>query len=190
MGNRLTKIYTRTGDSGQTGLGDGSRIAKTASRVEAMGNADELNSVLGILIDEPLPEEISDCLVNVQHTLFDIGGELSIPGHTLVKPGKVDYLEHTLDQLNKDLPPLKEFILPGGARSAAVCHLARSVCRRLERSLFAVDDQQSVSTVAQQYVNRLSDLLFVIARTLNQEAGELDVLWNHDRQSKADSTDS
>ena len=136
MGNRLTKIYTRTGDSGETGLGDGSRIAKTASRVEAMGNADELNSILGILVGEPLPEPISECLVNVQHTLFDIGGELSIPGHTLVKLDRVVYLEHTLDQLNKDLPPLKDFILPGGVRSAAVCHLARSVCRRLERSLF------------------------------------------------------
>ena len=190
MGNRLTKIYTRTGDSGETGLGDGGRIAKTAPRVEAMGNADELNSVLGILIDEPLPEEISDCLINVQHTLFDIGGELSIPGHTLVKPDRVAYLEHTLDQLNKDLPPLKDFILPGGTRSAAVCHLARSVCRRLERSLFAVDDQQSVTTVTLQYVNRLSDLLFVIARTLNREAGEPDLLWDHDRRSKADSTGS
>ena len=190
MGNRLTKIYTRTGDSGETGLGDGSRIAKTASRVEAMGNADELNSVLGILVDEPLPEPISECLFNVQHTLFDIGGELSIPGHNLVKPDQVVYLEQTLDQLNKDLPPLKDFILPGGARSAAVCHLARSVCRRLERSLFAVDDQQSVTTVTLQYVNRLSDLLFVIARTLNQKAGEPDVLWDHVRQSKSDSTNS
>lgn len=190
MGNRLTKIYTRTGDSGETGLGDGSRIAKTASRVEAMGNADELNCILGILADELLPELVSECLINVQHTLFDIGGELSIPGCTLVKPDRVVYLEHTLDQLNKDLPPLKDFILPGGARSAAVCHHARSVCRRLERSLFAVDDQQSVATVTLQYVNRLSDLLFVIARTLNQDAGEPDVLWDHDRQSKADSTGS
>ena len=189
MGNRLTKIYTRTGDSGETGLGDGSRIAKTAPRVEAMGNADELNSVLGILIVEPLPETISDCLINVQHTLFDIGGELSIPGHTLVKPDRVTYLETTLDRLNKDLPPLKDFILPGGAKSAAVCHLARSVCRRLERSLFAVDHQQPVNGVTQQYVNRLSDLLFVIARTLNKEAGEPDVLWDHDRQNKVYSTD-
>ena len=190
MGNRLTKIYTRTGDSGETGLGDGSRIAKTAPRVEAMGNADELNSVLGILIVEPLPETISDCLINVQHTLFDIGGELSIPGHTLVKSDRVVYLEQTLDQLNKDLKPLKDFILPGGTRSAAYCHLARSVCRRLERSLFSVGDQQSVSTVTQQYVNRLSDLLFVIARTLNQEADEPDVLWNHERKSKVDSANS
>ena len=190
MGNRLTKIYTRTGDSGETGLGDGSRITKTAPRVEAMGNADELNSVLGILIVEPLPETITECLINVQHTLFDIGGELSIPGHTLVKPNKIVYVEHTLDQLNKDLPPLKDFILPGGTKSAAICHLARSVCRRLERSLFAVDDQQSVSTVTQQYINRLSDLLFVIARTLNQETGKPDVLWNHDRQTNGDSTDS
>ena len=190
MGNRLTKIYTRTGDSGETGLGDGSRIAKTAPRVEAMGNADELNSLLGMLIDEPLPAPITECLFNVQHTLFDIGGELSIPGHTLVKPERVVYLENTLDQLNKDLPPLKDFILPGGARSAAVCHLARSVCRRLERSLFAVDDQHSVTAVTLQYVNRLSDLLFVIARTLNREAGEPDLLWDHDRRSKADSTGS
>ncbi len=190
MGNRLTKIYTRTGDSGETGLGDGTRIAKTAPRVEAMGHADELNSVLGILIVEPLPESISECLVNVQHTLFDIGGELSIPGHTLVRSDRVIYLENTLDQLNKNLSPLKDFILPGGAKSAAVCHLARSICRRLERSLFSVDDQQSVSTVTQQYVNRLSDLLFVIARTLNQEAGEPDVLWNHDRNNNSDSAES
>ena len=186
MGNRLTKIYTRTGDSGETGLGDGSRIAKTAPRVEAMGNADELNSVLGMLIDEPLPETISECLVNVQHTLFDIGGELSIPGHTLVKPDRVAYLEQTLDDLNKDLLPLKDFILPGGARSAAVCHLARSVCRRLERSLFSVNDQQAVNTVTQQYVNRLSALLFAIARTLNREAGPPDVLWNTSRPTKTD----
>ena len=116
MGNRLTKIYTLTGDSGETGLGDGSRIAKTAPRVEVMGNADELNSVLGILLDEPLPETISECIINVQHTLFDIGGELSIPGHALVKPDRIVYLEHTLDYLNKDLPPLKDFILPGGVR--------------------------------------------------------------------------
>ena len=190
MGNRLTKIYTRTGDSGKTGLGDGSRIAKTAPRVEAMGNADELNSVLGILLVGPLPETISECLVHVQHTLFDIGGELSIPGHTMVKPDSVAYLENTLDELNKNLSPLKDFILPGGAQPAAVCHVARSVCRRLERSLFAVDDQQDVSTVTQQYVNRLSDLLFVIARTLNQEAGEPDVLWNHDRHNKIDLTKS
>ena len=189
MGNRLTKIYTRTGDSGETGLGDGSRIAKTAPRVEAMGNADELNSLLGTLLVEPLPETISECLVNVQHTLFDIGGELSIPGHTLVRSDRVIYLENTLDQLNKDLSPLKDFILPGGTRSAAVCHLARSVCRRLERSLFGIDDQQSVSTVTQQYVNRLSDLLFVIARTVNRESGEPDVLWNHDRQIKTDSAE-
>ena len=190
MGNRLTKIYTRTGDSGEKVIGHGSRIAKTASTVEAMGNADELNIMLGILADESLPETISDCLINVQHTLFDIGGELSIPGHTLVKSDRVVYLEQTLDRLNKDLTPLKDFILPGGTRSAAYCHLARSVCRRLERSLFAVGGQQSVSTITQQYVNRLSDLLFVIARTLNQEAGEPDVLWNHDRQSRINSANS
>ena len=182
MGNRLSKIYTRTGDEGTTGLGDGSRVPKTAPRVHAMGEVDELNSVIGVLMLEDLPDEIRSCLVRVQHTLFDLGGELSFPGYSLVKESDVTYLETTLDQLNAALAPLKEFILPGGCRAAAFCHQARSVCRRVERNLFTVDQNSPVSKVGLAYINRLSDLLFVMARSLNHAAGEADVLWQHDRK--------
>jgi len=181
MGHRLSKIYTRTGDDGTTGLGDGARVPKTSPRVEAMGAVDELNSVIGLLMTESLPDSIRGTLSAVQHSLFDLGGELSLPGQELVHDEQVTQIENTLDQMNEPLSPLKDFILPGGTQAAALCHQARSVCRRLERSLFAVSDGHPVSPISLQYVNRLSDLLFVIARALNRTSGATDVLWEHDR---------
>ena len=183
MGKRLSKIYTRTGDEGMTGLGDGTRVSKTSPRVDAMGGVDELNSLIGLMMTEDLPEEIRQFLTVVQHTLFDLGGELSLPGHSLVSPERVTAVENMLDDLNASLAPLEEFILPGGTRTAALCHVARSTCRRVERALFAVDDGHAVSNTLHQYVNRLSDLLFVMARSLNQSAGEPDILWQHKKPS-------
>jgi cob(I)alamin adenosyltransferase len=179
MANRLSKIYTRTGDSGTTGLGDGTRVAKSDLRVEAMGDVDELNAVLGMLLVEDLPDDVRDSLLAIQHDLFDLGGELCMPGHTFMQAGRVTFLEMTLDTWNEALTPLKEFILPGGSRAAAVCHLARTVCRRAERGLHALHAQSPVTPVALQYLNRLSDLLFVLCRTLNRHAGVPDVLWNN-----------
>jgi cob(I)alamin adenosyltransferase len=179
MANRLSRIYTRTGDAGTTGLGDGSRVSKSDLRVQAMGEVDELNAVLGMLLAEALPEDVRDCLQAIQHDLFDMGGELSMPGHTFMQAGRVAVLEQTLDGWNAELSPLKEFILPGGSRAAAVCHLARTVCRRAERVLHALHAQSPVTAVNLQYLNRLSDLLFVLCRTLNRHAGLPDVLWNN-----------
>ena len=184
MGKRLSKIYTRTGDDGTTGLSDGSRVPKTSTRVEAMGEVDELNSLIGLLMTEPLPDHIGDFLVLVQHTLFDLGGELSLPGHVLVNSGQIVAVEQMLDGLNESLAPLEEFILPGGARTAAHCHVARSACRRAERALVSVDDGHPISDISQQYINRLSDLLFVMARSLNQLAGQPDILWQHSKSHK------
>jgi cob(I)alamin adenosyltransferase len=180
MGNRLSKIYTRTGDQGSTGLGDGTRIAKDSLRVDAMGTVDELNAVIGLLLTEPVSEPIRNVLTRVQHDLFDLGGELCIPGHAMLKPGRVAQLEQTLDQFNEPLPPLKEFILPGGSRAAACCHLARTVCRRAERDVIRLGRNEAVSEAALQYLNRLSDLLFVLCRVLNREAGRSDVLWQNE----------
>jgi cob(I)alamin adenosyltransferase len=180
MGNRLSRIYTRTGDDGTTGLGDGTRVAKDSTRVEAMGTVDELNAVIGILLTEPLPEAISKTLTRVQHDLFDLGGEICIPGHVMVKAERITVLEETLDQLNDDLSPLKEFILPGGTRAAAYCHLARTVCRRAERQLIKLGHEEAVTDVSLQYLNRLSDLLFVMCRVLNKDAGCADVLWKNE----------
>lgn len=177
MGHRLSKIYTRTGDDGTTGLGDGTRVKKTSPRVEAMGAVDELNSVIGILLTHEVPEDIRAPLTDIQHELFDLGGELSIPGRTAVTEAQVGRLEATLDQLNADLAPLKEFILPGGTQAAAMCHLARAVCRRAERCVHHLAENESVSPVAAKYLNRLSDLLFVIGRVLNARHGRQDVLW-------------
>jgi cob(I)alamin adenosyltransferase len=182
MGHRLSKIVTRTGDAGTTGLGDGSRVAKDAPRIEAIGAVDELNSTLGVLLAEPLPPAIADCLTDVQHDLFDLGGELSIPGYESITDAHVERLEHAVEQFNATLPPLKEFILPGGARAAALAHVARTVCRRAERSLVALAATQPVSDPARRYANRLSDLLFVLARELNRAAGGTDVLWRKDRR--------
>ncbi|ROH84495.1 cob(I)yrinic acid a,c-diamide adenosyltransferase [Pseudomethylobacillus aquaticus] len=179
MGNRLSKIYTRTGDDGTTGLGDGSRIDKDSLRVEAMGDVDELNAIIGMLLTETLREDVVAALTRVQHDLFDLGGEICIPGHAMVKAERVTQLEQLLDALNEPLEPLKEFILPGGSRGAAVCHLARTVCRRAERQLIRLSRESEVTAVSLQYLNRLSDLLFVLARALNRDAGQGDVLWKN-----------
>lgn len=182
MGNRLSKIYTRTGDDGTTGLGDGSRVRKDSLRVEAYGTVDELNSALGVLLATPdLPSEVSACLTEVQHELFDMGGELCIPGHTAIKAAHVTRLETTLDGFNDPLPPLKEFILPGGGPAAAACHLARAIARRAERRVWALAAVEPVSAELTHYLNRLSDLLFVVARVLARRAHGTEVLWRHDR---------
>ena len=180
MANRLSKIYTRTGDMGTTGLGDGTRVAKDSLRVVAMGDVDELNSVLGLLLTEPVSAKIRDCLTSVQHDLFNMGGEICMPGYDLIKPERVTALETILDEWNDTLPALKEFILPGGSRAAAYCHLARTVCRRAERQLHTLNSHEKITEISLQYINRLSDLLFVLCRILNVEAGEPDVLWKNE----------
>ena len=180
MGTRLSKIYTRTGDDGSTGLGDGSRTEKDSLRVEAIGTVDELNSVIGILLCHKLPEITQSALTNIQHSLFDIGGELCIPGSTVITADRVATLEQRLDALNADLAPLKEFILPGGSPAAAACHQARAVCRRAERRAYSLSKSETINPVSIKYLNRLSDLLFVMARHLNREAGSPDVLWKHE----------
>ena len=180
MGNRLSRIYTRTGDDGTTGLGDGTRTNKDSLRVEAMGDVDELNAVIGILLTEPLSEILQNTLTRVQHDLFDLGGEVCIPGHVMVKPERVDALESVLDELNDQLAPLKEFILPGGIRAAAYCHLARTVCRRAERQLIRLNREEAVTPTSLKYLNRLSDLLFVMCRVINKDAGRQDVLWQNE----------
>ena len=188
MGHRLSKIATRTGDAGETGLGDGSRVSKAALRVQALGDVDELNSSIGVLLAEAPPAPLADALVEVQHDLFDLGGELSIPGHRLVGEAQVRRLDGWLEDWNRDLSPLREFILPGGTRAAAAAHLARTVCRRAERSLVALAEKEAagqasaVGEDARRYLNRLSDLLFVAGRLLNRHAGRGDVQWRHQRR--------
>ena len=177
MGHRLSKIYTRTGDAGETGLGDGTRVPKGGLRIGALGDVDELNSCIGMLLSETLPDPVRATLEGIQHDLFDLGGEVCIPGHTSMKHPQVDRLEKLLDGFNADLPPLKEFILPGGTRAAALAHLARTVCRRAERSLVSLAGHETVSDVSRIYLNRLSDLLFVLGRVLNRAGGGSDVLW-------------
>ncbi|MBI3547267.1 MAG: cob(I)yrinic acid a,c-diamide adenosyltransferase [Gammaproteobacteria bacterium] len=177
MGHRLSKIYTRTGDKGTTGLGDGTRVNKDSPRVEAYGTMDELNSVIGLLLTETLPDKLHAVLTDIQHDLFDLGGELCIPGRSIVTEARVTQLENILDDLNADLSPLKEFILPGGSRAAAICHVARTVCRRAERRAITLTKTETVPEVTVKYINRLSDLLFVMARFLNKHAGQSDVLW-------------
>tara|TARA_R110002049_G_scaffold9554_6_gene48414 strand:- start:1752 stop:2303 length:552 start_codon:yes stop_codon:yes gene_type:complete len=183
MGNRLSKIYTRTGDAGTTGLGDGGRVSKNSLRVHAMGEVDELNAAIGLLLCEPLPEDVDDLLTGVQHDLFDLGGELCIPGMALITEGHVERLERELDRINEDLEPLKDFILPGGSRSAALAHQARTVCRRSERVLVALAEIEEVNSAPRRYLNRLSDLLFVLGRALNRHAGCGDVLWQKGRNA-------
>jgi cob(I)alamin adenosyltransferase len=185
MGNRLSRIVTRTGDAGETGLGDGSRVAKDAPRIAAIGAVDELNSSIGVLLAEALPDAVRACLTGVQHDLFDLGGELSIPGHTAVTDAHVKRLETAVEYFNADLPPLKEFILPGGTRAAALAHVVRTVCRRAERAVVTLAGVDAVGTPTRKYVNRLSDLMFVLARALNRAAGVPDVLWRHDRGAAA-----
>lgn len=179
MANRLSKIYTKTGDAGTTGLGDGTRVAKDSLRVAAMGDVDELNSIIGLMLTEPITTEINDVLTCIQHDLFDMGGEICMPGYNMIKPERVTALENTLDKWNDTLTPLKEFILPGGSRSSAYCHLARTVCRRAERTMTTLNTHEKITEISLQYINRLSDLLFVLCRILNKEAGVPDVLWNN-----------
>ncbi|QKT02685.1 cob(I)yrinic acid a,c-diamide adenosyltransferase [Ectothiorhodospiraceae bacterium 2226] len=182
MGNRLTKIYTKTGDNGTTGLGDGTRVDKDDARVEAFGCVDELNSALGVVLAHELPETVHEALTTVQHELFDLGGELCIPGRVDLQEAQVGRLERVLDTLNGPLPPLKEFILPGGTPAASACHVARALCRRAERRLVTLAKATTINPASLRYLNRLSDLLFVVARHLNRTAGAPDVLWQPGRQ--------
>ena len=181
MGNRLSKIYTRTGDAGTTGLADGSRTPKTAPRIHALGDVDELNSVIGLMQCEDLPAETREQLTTIQHDLFDLGGEMAIPGFTSITEAQVKRLENHLDAYNATLEPLKNFILPGGSRAASVAHLARTVCRRAERSVILLGQTEAVSELSRQYLNRLSDLMFVLSRILNRHANQPDVLWEQGR---------
>jgi len=182
MGHRLSKIATRTGDKGETGLGDGTRVAKDSARIQALGDIDELNSALGVLLAEKLPGKLAAELLRIQHGLFDLGGEVCIPGHSMMTTAHVLHLDALLEAYNHRLPPLKEFILPGGGRPAALAHLARTVCRRAERSLVALGRAEHVGAFGLQYLNRLSDLLFVLGRVLNRAARRGDVLWRHERR--------
>lgn len=183
MGHRLSKITTKTGDSGTTGLGDGSRVAKTHPRVAAMGDIDELNSFVGLLLTESIPAALREALTNVQHDLFDLGGEMSIPGYTAITDAHVERLEALTESLNADLSMLKDFILPGGSRAAAYAHLVRTICRRAERALIALSTEEDVSLAARVYLNRLSDMAFVLARVLNRDLGHSDVLWQKGRSA-------
>ncbi|MTW12551.1 cob(I)yrinic acid a,c-diamide adenosyltransferase [Pseudoduganella eburnea] len=182
MGNRLSKIATRTGDKGTTGLGDGSRVDKDNVRIQAIGEVDELNSNLGVLLAEPLPDDLREELVSIQHDLFDLGGELCIPGYQMIKEEHVERLDALLAKYNATLPALTEFILPAGSRAAAISHVCRTVCRRAERAIVTLGKVETIHDFPRQYVNRLSDLLFVLARVLNRFAGGSDVLWHHDRK--------
>jgi cob(I)alamin adenosyltransferase len=183
MGNRLTKIYTRTGDDGTTGLGDGARVAKESLRVEAYGTVDEASSAIGVVLATPaLPDAIRRCLLDVQHDLFDLGGELCIPGHRAITPAYILRLEETLDTFNETLPPLKDFILPGGGPAAAACHVARAVCRRAERRTWSLARVEEVAPDALKYLNRLSDLLFVLARVLARQEHGTETLWRRARE--------
>ena len=185
MGNRLSKIYTRTGDDGTTGLGDGTRVRKDNARVEAYGTTDELNSAIGVLLAVPgLPQNVISCLTDIQHELFDLGGELCIPGHRMIHAEHVTRLEQALDALNDTLPPLKEFILPGGGPGAAACHMARAIARRAERRVWTLAREETVAPEVAQYLNRLSDLLFVLARVIARHERGSEVLWRHDRGKK------
>ena len=177
MARRLTRIYTRTGDDGSTGLSDGSRVPKDDVRLEAIGAVDELNSALGLLLAESIPPTLRATLAPVQHDLLDLGGELSLPGHTLIDPGHIERLERELDRLNAGLPSLQDFVLPGGTRGAAAAHLARTICRRAERRLVTLGRRDVVAPILLKYLNRLSDLLFVAARSLNREAGSGEAIW-------------
>ena len=180
MGKRLTKIITRTGDDGSTGLADGSRIAKSSQRIECIGDVDELNSLLGLLLADGRDESIAKLLQDVQNRLFNIGAELALPQTTLIDSNAVAGLEELIENYNRELPPLKEFILPGGNRAAAVCHLARAVCRRCERHLFRLSESETVNRLSTTYINRLSDLLFILARLLARKDGGTEVYWRKD----------
>jgi cob(I)alamin adenosyltransferase len=182
MANRLSKIVTRTGDDGSTGLSSGERIAKDQPRVAAMGDVDELNSNIGLLLTETMPDAVREALVGIQHDLFDLGGELSLPGHTLVSEAHLARIDELIERFNTDLPPLREFILPGGSRAAALAHVSRTVCRRAERTLVSLRQNEELQALPAQYLNRLSDLLFVLARVLNRSGGGSDVHWQQGRK--------
>ncbi|TSE35660.1 cob(I)yrinic acid a,c-diamide adenosyltransferase [Tepidimonas charontis] len=181
MGNRLTQIATRTGDAGTTGLGNNQRVSKNSLRIHAMGDVDELNSHIGLLLCEPMPPDVRAVLVDIQHQLFNLGGELSIPGYELLKPEAVLALDEALAHYNAQLPRLQEFILPGGTRAAAQAHVCRTVARRAERSVVALGNEEAIHDAPRQYLNRLSDLLFVLARVLNRVDGGDDVYWKSER---------
>jgi cob(I)alamin adenosyltransferase len=181
VGNRLSKIYTRTGDDGSTGLGDGTRVGKDSARVDAYGTVDELNSALGVVLACEIPDAVRASLTRVQHELFNLGGELCIPGMAMVHDADIERLEQELDAFNADLPVLKEFILPGGGMAAAHGHLARTIARRAERSVIHLSRTESVRGEAVRYLNRLSDLLFVISRVLARASEHGEVLWQHER---------
>ena len=184
MGNRLTQIATRTGDNGTTGLGDNQRVSKNSLRVHAMGDVDELNSNLGVLLCEPMPDDVRALLVEIQHQLFNLGGELSIPGYELIKPEAVLALDEALATYNEQLPRLQEFILPAGNRAASQSHVCRTVARRAERAVVALGQEESLNDAPRQYLNRLSDLMFVLARVLNRMNGGDDVYWNSERMKQ------
>lgn len=186
MGNRLSKIYTRTGDGGTTGLGNGDRVTKDCPRVEAYGTVDELNSALGLLRAQELPQATDELLADIQQQLFDLGGELCIPDTSTIDPDMIAKLETALDEMNAELPVLKEFVLPGGGRAGAACHLARAVCRRAERRVVTLSQSEVVNELSIRYLNRLSDLLFVLARFLNKASGAPEVLWRSSRTSSED----
>ncbi|MCX7693948.1 cob(I)yrinic acid a,c-diamide adenosyltransferase [Tepidimonas taiwanensis] len=186
MGNRLTQIATRTGDGGTTGLGNNQRVSKNSLRVHAMGDVDELNSHIGLLLCEPMPDDVRDVLVEIQHQLFNLGGELSIPGYELLKPDAVLALDEALAHYNARLPRLQEFILPAGTRAAALAHVCRTVARRAERSVVALGNEEAIHDAPRQYLNRLSDLLFVLARVLNRMDGGDDVYWRSERLQRGE----
>ena len=177
MGHRLSKIYTRTGDAGTTGLGNGNRVSKNSLRIHTLGEVDEANAAIGIMLCEELPDDVRVLLTNVQHDLFDLGGEVCIPGMEMITAKQVEHLEEELDRFNDNLKPLKDFILPSSTRAAALAHQARTVCRRAERMIVALSQEESVNDAPRQYLNRLSDLLFVLGRVLNRAGGRGDVLW-------------
>ena len=185
MANRLTQIATRTGDNGTTGLGDNTRVSKGSLRVHAMGDVDELNSNIGVLLCEAMPDGVRTLLVEVQHQLFNLGGELSIPGYELLKPEAVALLDAALEEHNATLPRLAEFILPAGSRAASLAHVCRTVARRAERAVVALGEQEELKDAPRQYLNRLSDLLFVLSRVLNRMNGGDDVYWKSERMAKA-----
>lgn len=193
MANRLSQIATRTGDDGSTGLGDGSRVPKDHLRVMAMGDVDELNSQIGVLLAEPLPEDVRELLITIQHELFNLGGELCMPGYSLLKDDAVLRLDQALADHNATLPRLAEFILPAGTRSAAIAHVCRTVARRAERAVVTLAAQESINAAPRQYLNRLSDLLFVLARVLNRAnldgKGGDDVYWHSERLQRQQAQD-
>ncbi|MBV4398306.1 cob(I)yrinic acid a,c-diamide adenosyltransferase [Advenella alkanexedens] len=183
MADRLTSIVTKTGDAGTTSLGDGSRIAKNDARIEAIGQVDELNSFIGLLACEPLPNGVPSALERIQHHLFDLGSELCVPGYSALIESHVTFLETEIERSLAELPPLKEFILPGGTRPASLAHVCRSICRRAERGLVTLDQREPLNDIGRQYLNRLSDYFFMLARILNKEAGRQDIFWQKEKTS-------